>query len=142
MTKPRYIPHKDNEKRIESAIVAIKALLPLDLYLSHKKELLSICIWKITEADGKLKVRYWSEDALSASQKNLRHEHVFERKELISRLLSGENVDVVVRNAIACLVTKDEHVVLSSSGKSGWDRYMDCNIKVFDSAKDEWLGHD
>ena len=51
--KPEYKKHKDHEKKIKSAITAIKAILPLELYLAHKKELLSICIWKITEADGK-----------------------------------------------------------------------------------------
>ena len=136
---PKYIPHKDREKRISSAITAIKALLPLDLYLAHKKELLSTCFWKITEADGKLKVRYWSEGALSAQTNNLRHEHVFERKELVSRLLSGENVDFVVKDAIACLVTKDEHTKLGISAESGWNRYKDCDLKVFDTATQEWL---
>ena len=121
--------------------MAINAMLPLDLYLPHKKELLSTCIWKITEADGKWKVRYWSEGALSVSPKDLRHEHVYERKELVSRLLSGENVDSVVKNAIACLVTKDEHIALNSSAGSGWRRYQDCGIRVFDSKKNEWFTH-
>lgn len=139
MNIPKYIPHKDREKRINSAIMAINAILPLDLYLSHKKELLSVCIWKITEADGKLKVRYWSERSLTVLPKDLCHEHVFERKELISRLLSGENIDSVVKNAIACMVTKDEHIALNSSSASGWDRYKECGIRVFDSAENEWL---
>ena len=124
---------------IQSAITAIKALLSLDLYQSHKKELLSTCIWKISEADGKFKVRYWSEGALTASSKELRHEHVYERKQLIERLLLGENVDSVVADAIACIVTKDEHVLLGRSTESGWDRYSDSDIRVFDTAEQEWL---
>lgn len=139
MSNPKYAPHKDREIRIASAITAINALLPLNLYLAHKKELLSTCFWKITEADGKFKVRYWSEGALSAPTSSLRHEHVFERKELVSRLLSGENVDSVINDAIACIVTKDEHLTLGLSSKSGWNRYKDCGIKVFDSGNQEWL---
>ena len=140
MNLPKYKPHKDREKRIESAIMAINALLPLDLYLSHKKELLSTCIWKITEANGKHNLCFWSEGAtISISKKDLRHEHVFERKELISRLLSGEDTKLVVKDAIACLVTKDEHIALTASKKSGWKRYKDCNIKVFNSDKHEWI---
>jgi hypothetical protein len=139
LSKYKYIPHKDREVRINSAHIAIKALLPLDLYLSHKKELLSACIWKITEADGKLKVRFWSEGALAAPPKELRHEHVFERRELITRLLSGEDVDSVLNNAVACIVTKQEHVALSRSAKSGWERYMDCKIRVLDCASGEWM---
>lgn len=139
MNLPKYSPHKDREKRIESAIMAINALLPLDLYLSHKKELLSTCIWKITEADGKYNLYFWSEGAISAHHKDLRHEHIFERKELISRLLSGEDAELVVQDAIACLVTKDEHIALTASKKSGWKRYKDCGINVFNSDKQEWI---
>ena len=127
--------------RINSAHTAVRAILPLDLYPSHKKELLSACIWKITEADGKLKTRYWSKGALSAQRKDLRHEHVIERKELIARLLSDEDVDSVLESAIACIVTKQEHITLTRSAKSGWDRYKDCEIGVYDSAADEWMEH-
>ena len=87
---PEYREHKDRTKRIESAIIAINALLPLELYPAHKRELLGICIWKITEADGKMKVRYWSEGSIVNEKARLQHEHVHERKELISRLLNGE----------------------------------------------------
>jgi hypothetical protein len=134
-----YTPHKERDKRISSAVTAIIAILPLDLYSPHKKELLSTCIWKITEADGKFKVRYWSEGALIAPAKNLRHEHVFERKELIERLMSGESVASVISDAIACIVTKDEHDLLSASAQSGWNRYHDCQIGVFDTQEQEWL---
>jgi hypothetical protein len=139
MNSKKYIPHKDRDKRISSAVTAITALLPLDLYIPHKKELLSTCIWKITEADGKFKVRYWSEGALIAPVKQLRHEHVFERKELIERLMSGENIASVISDAIACIVTKDEHDLLSASAQSGWKRYHDCQIGVFDSRDQVWL---
>ena len=141
MKTPNYIPHKDREIRISSAHAAVRAILPLDLYPSHKKELLNVCIWKITEADGKLKTRYWSKGALSAQRKDLRHEHVFERKELITRLLSDEDVDSVLDSAIACIVTKLEHITLTRSAKSGWDRYTDCKIGVYDSATDKWMHH-
>ncbi len=52
---PIYKPHPDRDMRISSAILAIQHIAPLNLYLAHKKELLSVCIWKITEADGKKK---------------------------------------------------------------------------------------
>lgn len=128
-----YREHKDRNKRIQSAIVAIRAILPLDLYPAHKRELLGVCIWKITEADGKKKVRYWSEGATSSEPSNLQHEHVHERKELISRLLNNEAVDLVVKDAVACMVTKEEHYLLGSSNSSGWQRYKDTGIKVFDT---------
>ena len=138
MNKRVYKPHREREARIKSAVAAISALLPLDLYPAHKKELISVCLWKITEADGKLNVQYWSEGALSADKKELRHEHVYERRELIQRLLDGETPESVVCNAIACIVTREEHKLLSESEESGWNRYSDANVRVFDIKKQEW----
>ncbi len=138
MGMPEYKQHSDREQRISSAIIAINALLPLNLYTAHKKELLSICIWKITEADGKTKVRYWSEGAIDSNRQSLQHEHVHVRKELIHKLVSGESVDTVIKDAIACMVTKDEHRRLGQSGESGWLRYKDAGIRIYDAKKHEW----
>ena len=138
MNLPQYKPHPEREARIASAKEAMSAIVPLALYPAHKRELLSVCLWKITEADGKLKVRYWSEGALTAAKKDLRHEHVYERKKLISRLLSGEAIESVVSDAIACIVTKREHESLSANEKSGWERYVDVGIRVFDADIQDW----
>ena len=119
-------------------MTAIEAIIPLDLYPAHKKELLSVCLWKITEADGKMKVRYWSEEATSSAKSDLQHEHVHERRELIERLLKGEQIESVINDAIACIVTKKEHLILGKSGMSGWDRYLDTGIRVYDSKEQVW----
>jgi hypothetical protein len=124
--------------RIESAETAIKAIIPLDILESHKRELIGVCIWKITEAGGKWNVRFRSEKALSNTQ-NLRHEHVYERKHLIDRLISGETVDSVIRDAIACIVTQDEHLALSRQTSSGWNRYRGAEIKVYDLEESRWV---
>lgn len=136
--KPNYVQHKDRDARISSAIKAIEAILPLDLYSAHKKELLSVCIWKITEADGKSKVRYWSDGAVENQSTNLQHEHIHERKELIIRLLSGEAVRSVVADAVACMVTREEHIQLGASSKLGWHRYKDTGIRVYDAEEHKW----
>ena len=136
--KPSYAEHKDRDVRISSAITAIEAILPLALYPAHKKELLSICIWKITEADGKKKLRYWSKGAIDNESSELQHEHVHERKELISRLLSGEAVELVVADAVACMVTKKEHSQLRASKSLGWLRYKESGIRVYDAKEQQW----
>ncbi len=64
---------------------------------------------------------------------------MFERKELIGRILSGEDINIVVKNAIACLVTKEEHSKLSLTNNSGWERYKKSGIKVYDSKNKKWL---
>lgn len=133
-----YKQHKDRSIRIRSAITAIKALLPLDLYPAHKMELLSTCIWKITEADGKARVRYWSEGAIANPKAKLQHEHVNQRQELVSRLVSGEEVENVVQDAVACMVTEPEHNLLGRSNSKGWERYKDSGIRVFDAKDQKW----
>lgn len=138
MTQPKYEEHRDKNIRIQSAKTAIDALIGLELYPAHKRELLSVCIWKITEADGKKKVRYWSEGALSSDAAALQHEHVNERKVLINRLLDGECIDTVINDAVACMVTKQEHTLLTQSNKLGWERYRNAQIKVYDSLLKKW----
>lgn len=133
-----YHEHPDRPKRIESAITAINALLPLDLVEAHKREL-SVCIWKITEADGKYKVRFWSEGACANPNAKLHHEHVHQRKELIHRLLAGEDIGRVVTDAIPCMVTEQEHAALGGAPSIGWQRYRDAGIKVFDTKHGKWL---
>ena len=136
---PTYKEHKDREARVKSAVTAIKAIILLNLYPAHKRELLDICIWKITEADGKLKTRYRSIDSLqSNSETKLQHEHVIEKQKLVSALIAGqESIEDIVEMAIGCVVTKAEHRILTAVSRSeptldGWNRYKKAGIKVFD----------
>ena len=68
----------------------------------------------------------------------MQHEHVHERQELIARLLGGEEICTVVNDAVACMVTKAEHSLLSNSEEAGWQRYLDAGIRVYDAKKQEW----
>lgn len=86
-----------------------------------------------------------SEDVLGLDdphwwRKQIRHEHVFTRKSLVEEMLARpEKVEEILREkAIACVVTKDEHVRLTRFDKthSGWDRYRAAGISVFDVATD------
>lgn len=136
---PEYREHKDHQAIIDSAYHAAKSILGLDLYPAHKRELLDICIWKITEVDGKYKTRYRSIGALGEStQGNLQHEHVFEKKKLITDLIDQpENYKTILDTAVACVVTKNEHKLLTAISREdktlhGWDRYQVANIAVYD----------
>jgi len=139
---PKHKEHADRSFRIKSAVTAIKALVGLDLYPAHKRELIDICIWKITEADGKLKTRYRSIGSLeSGPETKLQHEHVVEKQKLVAALLEGkESVEAIVERAVGCVVTKDEHVLLTAASRleptlDGWERYKKAGIRVFDLAK-------
>lgn len=133
-----YKPLPERLVRTRSAATAINAITTLDILEIHKRELLSVCIWKITEAEGKWNVRFRSEKALT-NPADLRHEHVYERKHLIDRLLAGESVETVIEDAIACIVTKEEHRALSRIISSGWDRYRGAGIRVFDLQESCWV---
>ena len=146
MQLPEYTQHKDTDKRIKSAIMALKALTVLDLYPEHREELLTVCLWKITTADGnangkskKFKIKFRSEKVIKSlstpKEKNLRHDHVYTRKLLIDRIINNpDKIDDIVKDAIGCVVTKDEHDKLHSVDEKlqGWERYKAAGIKVWD----------
>ena len=141
-----YTPHRDHNLRILSAKSAIKAVLPLDLYPAHKRELISVCLWKITEADGKLNTRYRSERAINGANKRLlQHEHVNTRKHLIEMLLKkNELADHIENLAIGCLVTKAEHqklttISLQDPTVEGWERYRLAEVRVYDCFEKKYL---
>ena len=149
MKLPKYIQHKDRDIRKLSAFDAVKAILPLDLYIPHKRELLKVCIWKITEANGKYKTRYRSIGALNENKSgNLQHEHVVEMKSLIDRLLyEPAKYNDILNDAIACVVTKEEHGILTKVSRefdnlNGWGRYKKAGITAFDLVDKKEVNYD
>lgn len=144
-----FLRRRDADRRIASAKLAMRAILPLQLFPAHKKELLTICLWKLTEAEGRGKyaTRYCSLRALSAPRSELEHEHVFERRKLVSLLLRDPSkVDEVARLAVGCVVTREEHARLTKICRdnpdlSGWERYRAAQIEVVDRATGRTFGH-
>ena len=130
--------HKDYEKRIASAKHLMRVVLrekdSPDVYSQHIKELLSVLLWKITVANGKKNTPYVSEGYKKLADKNKGiHEHVVPRKTLIDRLLSDPGiVDTIEQQAIACMVTHEEHERLHSVEEtefSDWkDRYRAAGV--------------
>ena len=137
-----YRPRPDREERLSSAIKAAEVLVSMDLYPQHKRELLSICVWKATELDGKLNTRFCSRGAIEAGpETKLNHEHVVERAKLVDRMLAGESVDGCLKSAVACVVTVDEHKLLTKLSREkpeleGWDRYEAVGIEVVDRGEE------
>lgn len=70
--------------------------------------------------------------------KNVRHEHVFTKKEVIPRLRvaangeSDEAVIQVLRGLVACVVTEQEGTRLNEYATGGWERYRKAEIEVWD----------
>ena len=139
MDYPAYKEHSQKERYLRSIKNNIIALLAADSEERHKRDLLDICIWQITEIDGKYNTRYRSEGAMDKKNwHEVQHEHVYQRKNLIERILNGHDVSSVIDVAVACLVTKDEHRNLPDT-LEGWDRYKAAQIKVYDLKKQELM---
>ena len=82
-------------------------------------------------------------------RKCAQHEHVVTRKELQKQLFkAGPNSDAVekiLRLAIGCLVTREEHDLLAlhdKSGALGWERYARAPVKVWDRSTGDWRCED
>ena len=127
-------PH---EKLVTSARNAVKAILRMDIEEKHRRRLLDVRLWAITEVPGKYKVRYITLAARKKrTNKYLRHEHVYPRKWLIDRLLSSpRDINKIMKCAVACVVTKSENSKLNKGRGVGWKRYERLNIPVWDRVK-------
>jgi hypothetical protein len=130
------------DQRIDSAKTAIRAILPLAILERHKDEVLSLLIWKITEAGGKYTLRYRSRGSIENQSSKKQHEHVYPRKWLISQLKAKpDQLDQILERAIGCLVTIQEHRAVSAvdSNLLGWDRYKAAGVDVFDTRENRWI---
>jgi hypothetical protein len=133
-------PRAKSEERKRSAATLIKYLLAVgkpEVLATHLSELLTILLWKITEADApKHRTRFQSQGALRCRDKRkLRHEHVFQRAKMIAALKKAapRKIDYILQTAIGCTVTIKEHKRLTKFElEYGWKRYRKAGIKVFD----------
>jgi hypothetical protein len=139
--KEMYIEDLETEKTKQSASEVIRSVVKnKNVILRHKKEVISVMIWKITEAhgnstNGKYRIRYRSEGVLNEKDGKVQHEHVYTRKQLISEILDNpDNLEKILQRAIGYLVTEEEHDRLSkiNEGIVGWERYKKAGIKVRD----------
>ena len=125
----------------ESALRLAQAIVALGdgVLLQHKRKLLRDVVWIVTEANGKYNTRYISEAVLKG-QKPIQHEHVFPIEGLVEQMLGNPDlIEQVLNSAIACLVTKEEHIRLGQSGE-GWKRYRQAGIRVYDRLEGKWMG--
>jgi hypothetical protein len=141
-------PHPQDDAHFKSAVAASRfAVSSPDLTNRHRIRLLNDAIWYRTEAASKVRIRYRSGGVLALGsaapagwQKMLRHEHVQTRASLIARMLAEpDQVEAILAEATACLVTVDEHHSLTQYDKSadGWGRYRLAGIDVYDFCGDQ-----
>jgi hypothetical protein len=135
-----YKRHSRAEERRRSAVALVKMLLRERDVLAreHLIEALNLALWKLTEAEaGKYQTRFRSVEPSATNRKVLRHDHVFQRKRMVDDLLeavSPEAVDDILKKAVGCTITKDEHTRLNQfKDLDGWVRYQRAGITVVDA---------
>jgi hypothetical protein len=127
-----------NAAELRASAIEIARLLLEDQKIAplHKRELLGIAIWKMTEAEGgKWGCRYRSTGVVARKLSSIQHEHVVSRKFLVTQLLERpDDCEAIMRQAMACLVTVAEHVRLSHVPEEveGWQRYEAADVEVLD----------
>lgn len=113
-----------------------------EIVLSHKREILSIALWKMTEADShKLGCRYRSAGVLGIEITPIQHEHVITRESMVTNMIDGGDPGrcaEIMETALGCLVTKAEHERLTKLERShpdlsGWERYREAAVVVYDT---------
>jgi hypothetical protein len=120
---------------LESVTIAIEGILPLPILEQHKRDIVSSLLWQITQARGKYRTRYRTSASMEPGTK-LHHEHVFTRKDITTRILAApQQAREILRDAIGCVVTVDEHRRLSTFDRThqGWERYKAAGIEVIDT---------
>jgi hypothetical protein len=141
----RYTTHLKGDERRASATRLIKLLLANNCpaLSDHVEDMIDTLLWRITEADGKQNLIYKSSGAIAAlagrNKSKTIHEHVYQRRKMIDALIQAkpEAVDHILKDAIGCLVTVDEHERLRPFDREyGWDRYRRADIAVMDTSVD------
>jgi hypothetical protein len=136
---PRHLrpfnPRQDLAQRLSEICGVLEHLRHLDVHRSTKKELIDRAIWLVAELSGNFTPRYRSEGVLKNLGVKIRRDHIHPRSTLIERLLcTSEPAPSVVKDAVCCLVTVDEHLALSRvpSGIIGFERYRCAEVVVRD----------
>lgn len=125
---------------LESATTLVEATLALDIVDAHKRDVLNMVLWKITEASGKYTTRHRSAGAVAAPKgTKVHHEHVNTRKELVTAIMNEPSrARELLQTAVSCVVTTDERRRLTTVTREqphlrGWERYEAAGITVVDT---------
>lgn len=137
-----------HQAAIEQVVTIVRALAALPDESRHLQvRVVKNLLWIVTEfKPGPLHkilgVRWRTPAAhqavLARSFSTVRHEHVVERDLMARRLLDlPQEVELLVANYPACLVTTGEHSALGRTGQWGWRRYIDAHLDVIDAESGE-----
>jgi hypothetical protein len=142
-----YQPAPNAAVKIASAhaLVAL-ALNDTTMMAAHRKHLLKLAQWWVTEADTKWKTRFRSAEVIRLAKEDaesnirINHEHVYGRAQVADQMLaSPSQVVPILALCVGCIVTVDEHVRLTrQTSFHGWDRYREAGVVVRDMEVQGW----
>lgn len=140
----QYEPDSERKEKLASAKhLAMLVLNDSMIVPELKKKVLKQLQWFISEVDHKYRTRFRSKQVFELAKNEpqstvkINHEHVFTKKEITSKLLKDPiGLDTILDDVVGCVVTADEHKVLTALGSdcSGWERYKKAGIEVLDMA--------
>lgn len=140
-----YVPGADREERLASAVALARwAVTTNGLHPQHRVRVAKQALWFATECDGKLTPRFRTREAMTFEGSRywsvLQHEHVVPLRILVDRMFAApDDIEQIVREAAACLVTREEHQRLTPLDRTyeGWERYRQSGIEVVDALTGE-----
>ncbi len=142
--RPYEVDPSVSERRYRSLRLISQLLTLTDLYDAHHREMLSIAIWKWTEAVGVRPYAKYNIPLVSARVMDrnepvkVHHEHVWARKWMVDRLLAERPWsetglrEFLEEHGVACIVTVEEHGRLGAVREQGWTRYLAAGVEVWD----------
>lgn len=142
--RPYKVDPSVSERRYRALRLISQLLTMTDLYDAHHREMLSIAMWKWTEAVGVQPYAKYNIPLVSARVMDrnepvkVHHEHVWARKWMVDRLLAERPWsemglrEFLEEHGVACIVTVEEHGRLGAVRGQGWTRYLAAGVEVWD----------
>lgn len=131
-----FVADPKKEVLLEEAILVAETVFALSVSTKTKKRVFDSTMWWVSERHGKYSTRFRTSKSLLQTT-GLRHDHVFPRKQLWDMVERGANIRETLSFCVGCVVTSDEHSLLSQTEKKcsesyGWLRYKNAGIEVID----------
>jgi hypothetical protein len=130
-----FVPRADLSERLRDVELLLSTINELKIHQSAKKKMLNHALWLVAELSGNFMPRYRSASVLAHLGLPIRRDHIFERQVLVREILGDSpNYESIVARSICCLVTSEEHKLLSTVPEAirGFDRYSHIEITIYD----------
>jgi hypothetical protein len=133
--KHPYVAQPNNAADLKDIELLLQTIRALPIHAGIKKKMLNHAIWLVAEVSGNFRGRYRSAGVLKTVGVPIQRDHVFPRKMLVEELLLPEaNVTSVIERSQCCIVTREEHKLLTKVPQQfiGWERYKQAGVIVHD----------